>query len=197
MQKVLLLLANGFEVFEGAAFVDVFGWANTYGSEKITLITASLHPEIRATFGLKVIPDVVLTPEFDIGPFNALAIPGGFEEAGYYADAFSERFLEIIRQFQAKGKPIASICVGALPIAKSGVLANQPATTYHLMGGKRRQQLGAFGVQVVDAAIVQAGNIITSTSPATAIEVALKLLGILTSPENAARIRELMGFSKS
>ncbi|MCI0513199.1 DJ-1/PfpI family protein [candidate division KSB1 bacterium] len=197
MRKVLLLLANGFEILEGAAFADVFGWADTYGSEKIQLVTASLHPEIRATFGFKVIPEVILTPAFNVLQFDALAIPGGFEIADYYTDAFSDRFIEIIREFQAMGKPIASVCVGALPIAKSGVLMNQPATTYHLMDGKRRQQLGALGARVVDAAIVQSGNIITSTSPATAIEVALRLLTMLTTPENAARIRELMGFSKT
>jgi 4-methyl-5(b-hydroxyethyl)-thiazole monophosphate biosynthesis len=50
---------------------------------------------------------------------------------------------------------------------------------------------------VVDEAIVQADNIITSTSPATAIEVALKLLELLTSPETAAKVREFMGFPKS
>jgi 4-methyl-5(b-hydroxyethyl)-thiazole monophosphate biosynthesis len=43
---------------------------------------------------------------------------------------------------------------------------------------------------------VRDGNIITSTSSATAIEVALSLLAELTGKENADHIRHLMGFSK-
>ena len=37
MKKVLILLANGFEVYEAAAFIDVLGWATTFGSDPIDL----------------------------------------------------------------------------------------------------------------------------------------------------------------
>jgi 4-methyl-5(b-hydroxyethyl)-thiazole monophosphate biosynthesis len=62
------------------------------------------------------------------------------------------------------------------------------------LGGKRREQLAEFGAEVVDASIVRDGNVITSTGPSTSVPVALALLEILTSRENAARIREIMGF---
>ena len=74
-------------------------------------------------------------------------------------------------------------------------LPGRQGTTYHLMEGRRRKQLAEFGVRVIDAPLVREGNIITSTSPATAIEVALALLADLTSSENADRVRHLMGFS--
>jgi 4-methyl-5(b-hydroxyethyl)-thiazole monophosphate biosynthesis len=38
-------------------------------------------------------------------------------------------------------------------------------------------------------------NIVTSTAPGTAFDVALTLVEMLTSPENAAEIRRLMGLS--
>jgi len=126
--------------------------------------------------------------------FDALAIPGGFETAGFYEDAYAESFLDIIRQFDQANKPIAAICVGALPLAKSGVLAGRRATTYKLLGGKRRQQLAEMGAEVIDAALVRDGNVITSTGPSTAVDVALVLVEMLTSPENTANIREMMGF---
>jgi 4-methyl-5(b-hydroxyethyl)-thiazole monophosphate biosynthesis len=101
----------------------------------------------------------------------------------------------LIRRFGELNKPVASICVGALPIAHAGLLAGRRATTYHLLGGVRRKQLAEFGVEVVDQPLVRDGTIITSTSPATAVEVALHLLAELTGAENAARIRHLMGFN--
>ncbi len=39
-------------------------------------------------------------------------------------------------------------------------------------------------------------NIITSANPAAAINVAFKLLELLTDKENCNNIRELMGFKK-
>jgi 4-methyl-5(b-hydroxyethyl)-thiazole monophosphate biosynthesis len=75
------------------------------------------------------------------------------------------------------------------------VLRGRRGTTYHLSGGHRRRQLAAFGVAVVDETVVHDGHVLTSTSPATAVEVALRLVAVLTDQANADTIRQLMGFS--
>jgi len=193
MKKVLILLSNGFEVYEAAAFIDVLGWANTFGSEKIEIVTAGFHLKLDCTFGFQAVP-VVQTDQLDLNAFDALAIPGGFETAGFYEDGYSEEFLNIIRYFDEMNKPIASICVGALLLGKSGVLANRSATTYHLLEGKRRIQLAEMGATVLDKSVVVDENIITSSSPATALDVAFLLLERLTSKENKNKIKVLMGF---
>jgi 4-methyl-5(b-hydroxyethyl)-thiazole monophosphate biosynthesis len=195
VKRVLLLLADGVELFEAAAFTDLLGWADSFGSERIECVCVGLHSRLRCTFGPDLIPDVQLD-QVRVENFDALAIPGGFETAGFYEDAYAEPFLNIIRRFDQAGKPIAAICVGALPLARSGVLAGRRATTYKLLRGKRRQQLAKMGAEVIDAALVRDGNVITSTGPSTAVDVALTLVEMLTSPENAAQIRELMGFEK-
>lgn len=195
MKRVLIILPDGFEILEGAAFIDVLGWANEEGSEPIDVVIAGVSPELRCTFGgFTIAPDVLLS-EVSASDFDAVAIPGGFETAGFYREAFSDPVLNMLRAFDELGKPIASICVGALPVAKSGVLRGRRATTYHLGAGKRRAQLAEFGAQVVDESIVVDRNVITSTSPATAVEVALMLLARLTTTENAADVRRRMGFS--
>lgn len=193
-KRVLLLLCQGVEIYEAAAFYDVLGWAGEYGAEAVEVVTAGLQPEVRGTFGFKIVPDRLL-PEVKAGDFDALALPGGFESYGYYQDAYSEPVAGLIRDFQELDKPIASICVGALPLAHSGILAGRRATTYHLGEGLRRRQLAAFGVNVVDEPVVRDNNVITSTSPATAMEVAFELLASLTSPQNAAQVRHKMGFA--
>ncbi|MDA8745944.1 DJ-1/PfpI family protein [Rubripirellula amarantea] len=194
MPRVLVILPNAFEIFEAAAFVDVLGWANHYGDIPIETVTAGTVAEIECTFGaLRVRPNVLLA-DVDTDTFDAVAIPGGFESRGFIKDAYSEIVLQTLRDFDKSRKPVASICVGALPLAKSGILNGKRATTYHLMDGKRRSQLAELGANVIDAAIVTDDNKITSTSPATAIEVALGLVERLTSRQNAERIRHLMGF---
>ena len=194
MIRVLVILPNAFEVFEAAAFIDVLGWANHYGDTPIETVTAGTAAEIECTFGtLRVRPNMLLA-DVDAEKFAAVSIPGGFESQGFFKDAYSEIVLQTLRDFETRRKPVASICVGALPLAKSGILNGKRATTYHLMDGKRRKQLAELGANVVDAAIVADDNKITSTSPATAIEVALALVEKLTSRQNAERIRHLMGF---
>lgn len=193
MKRVLILLSNGFEAYEAGAFIDVLGWANEFGSEPIEIITAGLRAKLNCTFGFRVMPDIQVDT-INANDFDALAMPGGFEKAGFYEDAYSEDFLQIIRAFDKNKKTIAAICVGSLPLGKSGILANRPATTYHLLEGKRRKQLAEMGARVIDQSVVHHGHIITSTSPATAVDVAFSLLEKMTSRENADHIRRLMGF---
>ncbi len=124
---------------------------------------------------------------------NTHAIPGGMSRAGFYEDAFDERLVSLIRKFNNQNKIIASVCVGALAIAKSGALHGRMGTTYHL-SSKRQTQLSDMGVNVIQRPIVVDANIITSQSPATAINVAFTLIEKLTSRANVEKIKEGMGF---
>ncbi len=191
MKRVLLLLADGFEPLEAAGFTDVLGWANIDGEEEIELVSASLRSPVKATFGFSVIPNSLLS-ELNLGDFDALALPGGFEGAGFYNDAYSDEFQNVIRHFEKAKKPIASVCVASLALGKAGVLNGRRATVYHQLGGKRRDELCAFGANFVDNAVVKDGSLITSTGPGTGIEVAFELLEDLTSPANVQHIRKLM-----
>jgi 4-methyl-5(b-hydroxyethyl)-thiazole monophosphate biosynthesis len=193
MMKVLLLLAKGFETMEFSVFVDVLGWArNDFGCD-VTVETCGIHKEIISTFNIPVVVDKTLD-QVNATNYDALAIPGGFDEFGFYEEAYDERFLNLIRDFDRLGKIIATICVAALPLGKSGVLKNRRATTYHLRDGYRQRQLAQFQVEVVNEPIVVDHNIITSYCPQTAPGVAFKLLEMLTSKEKMEEVKEAMGF---
>jgi len=193
MKRVLLLLADGFETFEASVFIDVIGWNLVDGDHSTELFTCGLQKEIRSSFNQKFIVDYLVS-EIDVDSFDALSVPGGFEEYNFYKDAYDERFLELIRTFKAKDKIIASICVAALPLGKSGILKDKKGTTYK--NPVRRDALKSFGVQVINQPIVIDDNIITSWNPSTAVDVALLLLELLTSKTNADYIRSIMGFEK-
>src|SRR5512138_1159144 len=105
MKKVLLFLAQGFEEYEAGVFTDVIGWSRFCGSEPVDLITTGLRKEIKCTWNFIVKPQLEFE-KINVNDFDALAIPGGFEKAGFYEDAFDERFLNLIQQFDAQGKTI-------------------------------------------------------------------------------------------
>jgi len=191
--KVLLLLAKGFETMEFSVFVDVMGWARNDHSNDIAVETCGFQKQVLSTFDIPVLVDKIIT-EINVDEYDALAIPGGFEEFGFYEEAYDERFLDLIREFDSKGKIIATICVAALPVGKSGVLKDRKATTYHLKDGYRQKQLKEFGVNIINDPIVVDGNIITSYCPETAPRVAFKLLEMLTSKEQMEIVKFAMGF---
>jgi len=193
MKKVLLLLANGFEILEASAFVDVIGLNLEEGNHSTKLYTCGLNKKITSSFDQRFSVNYQIDNIVDISEFDALAIPGGFEQYGFYLDAYDTKFLNLIRQFNSENKMIATICVGALPVAKSGILKHRKATTYN--NKNRRNTLKECGVICVDKAVVIDDVVITSSSPSTAIDVAFHLLEHLTSRENSNKVRRLMGFN--
>ncbi|WP_459481564.1 DJ-1/PfpI family protein [Clostridium saccharoperbutylacetonicum] len=191
--KTLIFLAKGFETMEFSVFVDIMGWArNDYGYD-VPVVTCGFQKQVISTFNIPVMVDKTID-EINVDEYDALAIPGGFEEFGFYEEAYNERFLNLIREFNSKGKIIATICVGALPVGKSGILKNRKATTYHLRDAYRQKQLKEFDVNVVNEPIVVDKNIITSYCPETASGVAFRLLEMLTSEEQMKIVKAAMGF---
>lgn len=191
--KVLVFLAKGFETMEFSSFVDVMGWARNDFGYDVKVVTCGFQKKVISTFGIPVLVDKTIE-QINVEDFDALAIPGGFEEFGFYEESFDERFLNVIREFDNYGKIIATICVAALPLGKSGVLNGRRATTYHLKNGYRQKQLQEFGASVVNEPIVVDNNIITSYCPQTAAYVAFKLLEMLTTDEKMQVVKNAMGF---
>ena len=191
--KTLLFLLKGFETMEFSVFVDVLGWARNDFGYDVPVVTGGFQEKVVSTFNIPVLVDKTIDA-ISVDDFDALAIPGGFEEFGFYEEAYDERFLNLIREFDARGKIIATICVAALPVGKSGVLTGRKATTYHLRDAYRQKQLKEFQVDVVNEPIVVDKNIITSYCPETAPSVAFKLLEMLTSTEEMEQVKQAMGF---
>ena len=188
MKKVLLLLANGFEAYEASVFTDIFGFANS-GGFPVELKSAGKQKTLTCAYGFKVNPEFLIS-EINLEDFDALAIPGGRRDAGFYDDAYSTEFQNIIKYFYKQNKLIAGICVASLPMAKAGILEGKKATTYF---GKKQIELTGMGIDVVDERVVCDSNIITSSSPSTGIEVAFKLLEMLTSEDCVKKTKDAFG----
>lgn len=189
--KILLLLASGFEILEASAFIDVMGWNLEEGDKSTILYSCGLRKKLISSFKQQFIVDCTVK-EVDIDSFDALVIPGGFKNYGYYQDAYNVEFLNLIRGFKSQNKIIASVCVGSLPLAKSGSLENKNGTTYDTV--EYKDELKKYKVKLLDNPIVIDNSLITSNGPSTAVEVSFILLEKLTSRENTLKVRNLMGY---
>jgi len=191
--KILIFLAKGFETMEFCPFVDIMGWAKFDYGHDINIVTCGFTKQVVSAFNITVIVDKLID-DINVDEYDALAIPGGMGEFGFYEEVYDEKFLKIIKEFDAKGKIIATVCSGAFPLGKSGVLKNRKATTYHLRDGYWQNKLKEFGVNVINEPIVIDENIITSYCPETAPYVAFKVLEILTSKEQMNIVKSAMGY---
>ena len=192
MKNVLLLLADGYETYEASVFIDVIGWNLIDGDKSTKLFSCGLKKEVSSSFNQKCIVDY-LVDDINVDDYDALAIPGGFEEFEFYKDAYDEKFLNVIRNFQKQNKLIASICVAALSLGKSGILNGRFATTYN-KETIQQDTLKNYGVNVKNEPVVIDGNVMTCWNPSTAIDVAFLLLERLTTKENTNYIKSIMGF---
>ena len=103
MKKIVLLLANGFEIYEASVFIDVFGWNNLFGTKDTKIFLCGSQKELNSSFGVKVTVDLLIDEVFP-NEYEALAIPGGFEQFGFYEDAYSEKFISLIQKFHQLNK---------------------------------------------------------------------------------------------
>lgn len=191
--KVLLLLAKGFEYMETGVFIDIMGWARLDFGIDINVVTCGYQREVVSTFNVPIVVDKLIA-EIDVNDYDALAIPGGFEAFGFCEEAHDETVLALVRQFNAQHKIIASICVAALVLGKSGILKDKQATTYHLCDSPRIKELEQYCGNVVKEKMVVSNNVITSCGPSSAPDVAFKLLEMLTDQAQTAPVMHAMGF---
>jgi protease I len=90
--------------------------------------------------------------------FAAVVIPGGFAPD---AVRRSEAALDLVRAFDAAGKPIAFIChAGWVPIS-AGIVSGRRATSFSAI----KDDMVNAGVDWVDEPVVVDGNLISSRHP--------------------------------
>ena len=153
-RRVLLLAADDFEDME------LLYPQYRLAEEDIGVTVAGLddHP-VRGKKGHGPVPVDTTADQVAEGDFDALVIPGG-----YAPDKLrrSEAVLDLVRAFDAAGKPIAFIChAGWVPIS-ARILKGRRATSV----GAIKDDMVNAGTDWVDEATVVDGNLISARTPA-------------------------------
>lgn len=152
-RKVLVLAADLFEDTE--LLYPVLRLREE--SAEVTLAGITEEP-VTGKRGHGPLPVATTVDEVEAESFDALVIPGG-----YAPDAFrqSQRILELVRAFDAAGKPIAFIChAGWVPIS-AGIIAGRRATSFVAI----RDDMVNAGCEWVDEPVVVDGNLISARHP--------------------------------
>ena len=129
--------------------------------------------------GLLLTPDVTLA---DAPAVDLLVIPGG---PGQEALMQVEPVLSFIRSHVNDGKPLFSVCTGALICGAAGILKDRRATThwaaFHL--------LPYFGAVPVSERVVVDGNLVTAAGVTAGLDGAFSVAALLRGNEVAQDIQ--------
>ena len=166
-------------IFPAFDDLDAFGpfevLANArLGGADIAVRLVTLHPAqtVPTSHGATVVPHGALDGE---SAPNLLVIPGGgwndSAQTGARAEARGELPAAIAR-LHAGGTTIASVCTGAGIVATAGLLDGREASTHH----RAREELRERGVEVVDARVVDDGDVLSAGGVTAGIDLALWLV---------------------
>jgi protease I len=155
--RVLIVATDGFEEWE------LFGPRQILrerGAE-VVLASPTLDP-IQATVhddpGKTIRPDLTVD-QANADDFDALILPGGVRNPDHLRA--NARVIQLIRDFAARGKPVAAICHGPWLLVEADLLRGRTATSWPSI----RTDLRNAGAKVVDKAVAADGNIVTSRKP--------------------------------
>ena len=171
--KVLVPLAEGFEEVEAISIIDLLRRA------EIRVDVVGLDDEIvTGRNNIRVLCDKTLS-EVNENDYEAIVLPGG--NPGYKNLASSEKLMNIVKNFNSKGKVVGAICAASTILSKIGILKGKRATCYPSM----KDEIENY----VNEKVVIDDNIITSQGPATAIDFALQIIKTL-KPEMYDKVKK-------
>jgi transcriptional regulator GlxA family with amidase domain len=167
-----ILLFDGFDELDAMGPWEILsGLASVHPSVEAGLVTLEGARAVRASHGSMVGAQAALSERPDL-----LVIPGGgwMDQApeGAWTQALRGEIPAAIAARHAAGTTIASVCTGALLVARGGILAGRPATTNR----GALDDLRDAGAEVLEARVVDDGDILTAGGPTCGIDLALHIL---------------------
>ena len=171
---VYMLLGTGFEETEAIAPLDLLRRAG------VEVRTVGLNGKvIYGGHGIGVEADMEIG-EMDLTDPEMIILPGGL--GGVASIRACKEAMEAVRRAWENGKYTAAICAGPTVLADLGITDGKNATCYPGCEG----QMGS--ANMVNAAAVTDGKLITGTSAGCAVPFGLALIAALKGQEEADRI---------
>ncbi|HSC84604.1 MAG TPA: GlxA family transcriptional regulator [Pseudomonas sp.] len=171
MKSVAILLFADVLMLDVAGPIEVFSIANRYlaPTEHYQLCTISNQAEVRASNGMRVLADHVLSDAPTA--FDLLLVPGG---PGAYNGVHADLLPWLQKTIQASRR-YGSICTGAFILGEAGLLDGRRVTTHwnYIERLAKRYPTAEVGT---DQIYIRDGELITSGGITAGIDMALAIV---------------------
>ncbi|XVS62000.1 DJ-1/PfpI family protein [Actinosynnema sp. CA-299493] len=190
--RVQLLMFDGVEEQDWAGPAEVLGLAGglSGGALSTTLVTTGRPGTVTCSFGARVEVAKGWSPhEADV-----LVVPGG----GRYTDPASpgvRRLMadrEFLRRLASVDALRVGICTGVMVLSAAGITRGRNATTHH----RAKADLAAQGAIVVDARVVDDGDLVTGGGVTSGLDVALWLVERFLGARSAQQAETFLEYER-
>jgi transcriptional regulator GlxA family with amidase domain len=190
--RIEILLYDGFDELDGIAPYEVLRTAEENGADIHAVlvgaygartVTASHGTRIEVDGGVSEAADMVLVPG---GSWNSRG------ERGAWAEAQRGEVPSTIAAAQQRGARIASVCTGAMLLAAAGITDGRPATTHHTA----LEDLRESGARVIDARVVDDGDLMTAAGITSGIDLALHIVEQQAGAEIADKVADEIEYER-
>jgi transcriptional regulator GlxA family with amidase domain len=171
--EIAILLYEGFDELDAIGPYEIFENAAEAGTDcSVSLRTLPPAEAVTASHGLTVQPDGPLAA---VDP-DLLVVPGGGwndrSAAGARSVAEEGTVPDRIRELHEAGVTLAGVCTGGMLLARAGVLDGRSAVTH----AGALDDLRDTAARVVDARVVDDGDILTAGGVTSGLDLAIHLV---------------------
>jgi transcriptional regulator GlxA family with amidase domain len=171
--EIALIIYDGFDELDAIGPYEVFENAAGAGADcSVSLRTTGPTETVTASHGLTVEPDGRL----DAVDPDLLLVPGGGwndrSAAGAWSVAEEGAVPDRLAALREDGVSLAGVCTGGMILARAGVLDGRPAVTH----ASALDDLGATNARVVDARVVDDGDVLTAGGVTAGLDLAFHLV---------------------
>jgi transcriptional regulator GlxA family with amidase domain len=189
--RIEIVVFDGFDELDAVLPFEVFSNAAEASDWEVALVGVHGGGEVVASHGLR------LRTESGLGRPDAIVIPGGGWNTrapqGTWAQVQDGYLPQRVSELAPGCAWVASVCTGAMVLAAAGLTTGRPATTHH----SAREELGASGAHLIDARVVDDGDVITCGGVTSGLDMALWMVERELGAELAASIGREMEATRS
>jgi protein deglycase len=179
-KRILVPLAEGFEMIEALSVVDIFRRAGAH----VDLAAVGDGLQVTSSHNVQVTADKILSDCIN-ETYDLIVLPGGIPGADNLKN--SVVLGELLRKQNSEKKLYGAICASpAVVLNHHGLLEGKNATCHPLFAGQLSSQEYAGEKVVVDK------NCVTGRGAGTSIEFGLELVGVLMGEEKKKEVAKGM-----
>jgi transcriptional regulator GlxA family with amidase domain len=170
--QIDILIFDGFDDLDALGPNELLRHAARAGAPfEVSLVQLDGADRVVSGIDTKLVPDGPLSERPDM-----VLVPGGGlldgSPVGVLAEIERGAIPTALAERHANGVAIASVCTGAMLLGAAGLLRGRPATTNRLA----LDRLAETGAQVIDARVVDDGDIVTAGGVTSGFDLALWLV---------------------
>lgn len=188
--RVQILLYEGVEELDSVAPFDVLSIAGLMGGAiRTTLVSTTKPTTVTASRGLRIEVPRGWSPQ----DADVLIVPGGARHdepgSGMYKLLADKAF---IRRLAGVEAIMVGVCTGVMALSAAGFTRGRPATTHT----GSRAALAAEGAKVINARVVDDGDLVTTAGITSGLDGALWLVERFLGAQFANRVETVLEYER-